>query len=177
MAATGTAFPLINATPAGTWTLLGNTEGGIGVSHDFSIEMLRVDQKSGPQKAIRTEENLIITFALAELTLEQYAKALNNAVVTDVAPGAGVAGHRSFKLRQGFDTALFAMLVRGPSPYMDANMQYEVPVVCQTGAPGLTFVRDDKSVLELEWQAIEDRAAATDADRFGTLRAQDAAPI
>jgi hypothetical protein len=177
LAATGTAFPAINATPSASWAQLGKTEGGVTVTYDYSIELLMVDQNSGPQKAIRTEEHLQVAFSLAELTLEQYAKALNNAVVTDTPPGAGTAGHRSFKTRQGFDVALFAMLVRGPSPYMDANLQYEIPVVCQTGAPTISFVRDDKSVLELEWEAIEDRAQATDADRFGTIRAQDAAPI
>jgi hypothetical protein len=177
LAPTGTAFPLIDAAPSGSWSQLGKTEGGVTVTYDYDIELLMVDQNSGPQKAIRTEEHLIVAFSLAELSLEQYAKALNNATVTDTPPGGGTAGFRFFKTRQGFDVALFAMLVRGPSPYMNAFMQYEIPVVCQTGAPTISFVRDDKSVLELEWEAIEDRAAATDADRFGVLRAQDAAPL
>lgn len=177
VAPVGTAFPAINAAPSASWTSLGDTEGGVTVTHEQSVTLLRVDQSTGPKKAIRTEEALVISFSLANLTLENYARIMNDVAVTDTAPGTGTAGHRSFKMRLGPDVARFAMLIRGPSPYMDANLQYEIPVVVQSGSPSVSFVRDDKSVLSVEFNAIEDSNASSPADRFGTLRAQDAAPL
>lgn len=174
----GESFPAIDLVPpGGNWVSLGNTEGGVEVAHNETIEEIRTDQSSGPVKLIRTEESLVITFSLADLTLENFARALNNVTVTDTAAAMGVAGHRAIDLRQGFDVACVAMLVRGPSPYIDALLQYEVPIIGQTGSPTVAFVRDDKSILESEWTVVEDPGASTDAQKFGILRAQDAIPL
>jgi hypothetical protein len=176
VAPVGTEFPDIDAEPTGDWVSLGRTEGGITTSHDESVDLLYVDQASGPVKAIRTEEHMKVSFSIAELTLERYARVMNDAFVSDIAPGVGAAGHRSFPLRQGFDVARFAMLIRGPSPYMDAFMQFEIPIVVQSGSPAPAFVKDDKTILDTEWEALEDPDAATPEERFGSLRAQDAPP-
>ncbi len=171
------SMPLIDTDPpGGNWVTLGRTEGGITVTHDETIELLRVDQASGPVKAIRPEESLVIAFSLAEIDLEAYARVMNDASVTDNAASSGVAGERSIPLRQGFGVSRFAMLIRGPSPYMDAFLQYEIYIAVQTGSPSLVFVRDDKSVLEVEFNAIEDPSKA-DTLKFGLLRAQDAAQL
>src|ERR1700757_3696259 len=78
----GTAAPAVNAS-AGTitgagWAALGLTEGGVKVKHTQSITQLMADQRSGPVKAIRAQEGLEISFALAELTLANFGLALNN---------------------------------------------------------------------------------------------------
>lgn len=178
VAPVATAFPSIDTDPpGGSWALLGRTEGGVNVAHNESVTPLRIDQLTGPVKLIRTEETLVITFGLAEIDLEAYAYVLNSATVTDTAAGSGTAGHRAIPLYMGPDVALLAMLVRGPSPYMDAFMQYEVPVVGQTASPTLDFTRTDKAVLKVSWTAIEDPDAVSEATRFGTLRAQDAAAL
>jgi hypothetical protein len=171
VAPVGEAFPAVNAAPAGNWVSLGDTEGGVTITHDQTVELLRVDQYPGPQKAIRSEEGLMVAFSLANLTLEQYARALN---VVTVTTNVGPPHEREIPLRQGFDVNQRAMLIRGPSPYMDANLQYEVPIVVQTASPSPVFVRDDKAVLDCEWVALEDPNAATAEERFGVLRAQDA---
>lgn len=168
----GEAFPAIDVAPAGNFVSLGRTEGGITVTHNESIELLRVDQDTGPVKAIRTEESLVIEFSLAEITLERYALVFNNQTVTD---DAGPPTIRHFPDRAGFDVDRRVLLVRGPSPYVDGNLQYEVPWVVQTGSPTISFVRDDKSVLEVEFTAIEDPAAATEGERFGRIVADDGA--
>jgi hypothetical protein len=167
------AFPDADAVPAGNWVNLGRTEGGITVTHNESIELLRVDQASGPVKAIRSEESLVIEFSLAELELEDYARILNDVTVTDA------GDNRWLPLRLGFDVVQRALLIRGPTPYVAApsatipGLQYELPIVVQTGSPTISFTRDDKSVLESEWNVIEDPAAATVGERFGRLRAMD----
>jgi len=168
----GTAAPAVNAS-AGTitgdgWTALGLTEGGVKAKHTQSITQLMADQRSGPVKAIRAAEGLEISFALAELTLENFGLALNNATVsTSTGPARKILG-----LYQGLDVAQFALLVIGPSPYMDANSQYWVPVVVQTDSPEVDFVKDNKAVLQTTWTAIEDPNAASEDLRFGTLIAQ-----
>ena len=169
LAPVGEAFPAIGAAVAGNFVSLGRTEGGVTVTHNESIELLRVDQDTGPVKAIRSEESLVIEFSLAELTLERYALILNNATVTDNA-----SSDREFPLRAGLDVDRRALLARGDlSPYESGNLQYEVPIVVQTGSPAISFVRDDKSVLGVEFTAIEDPAAASAAERFGVLRAAE----
>ena len=171
LAATGTAFPAVDATPAAAWTKLGRTEGGVTVRSTQTVELLMADQYTGAQKAIRTEEGLEIEFEMADLTLAKYAKALND--VTVVA-AAGPPSTKRIRLRLGFDVTKFAFVVRGDSPYGDWNLQYEVPLVVQVESPEPSFSREDKATLKVKYTAIEDPDAATDADRFGVLRAQDA---
>jgi hypothetical protein len=171
----GEAFPAINATPAGNWVALGDTEGGVSVEVAQETAELTTDQKSAPLKIIRTGESVTVTFALAEVTLEHFAKLMDDAVVTDTAPGGGTAGHRSFPLKRGLgELRCWAMLIRGNSPYMDANLQYELNKVVMTGSPTWANAKDDKVVLETEWKVLHDPNAS---NAIGTIRAQDAAPI
>lgn len=79
---------------------------------------------------------------------------------------------RTIKPYQDKDVSAFVLLVRGPSPYMSAFLQYYVPMVVQTDEPEAAFVRDNKAVLAVKLAAIEDPNAATAADRFGNIIAQ-----
>lgn len=169
----GEAFPDVDTAPVGNWVTLGETEGGVKVVHNQSVEMLYTDQNTGPRKAIRSQEGLSIEFALAELSLETYATALNDATVTPNSNGSLAGTTRSMALYQHVDVAEYALLVRGPSPYMDAFMDYRVPVVIQMGEPTLSFVKNDKAVFEVKWMAMVDPNAAAVEDRFGALVAQD----
>lgn len=167
LATTGTAFPAVNADPvAGGWTDMGQTEGGVTVRHTQNIELITTDQYTAPVKGIRTEEGVEVEFALAEMTLERYKWALNNVAVTSV---AGPPATKEIVLYRGVEVARHACLVRGPSPYMDAFMQYQVPVVVQTEEPEVAFVKDDKSVLACVFTSLIDLAAATEEERFGKL--------
>lgn len=173
IAATGETFPDVDVDPAGGWLSLGETEGGVKVTHNQSIEMLYTDQNTGPRKAIRSQEGLSIEFSLAELTLETYAKAMNDATVTNASGDSFAGTTRSMALYQHVDVAEFTLLVRGPSPYMDAFMDYRVPVVIQMGEPTLSFVKNDKAVFAVKFMALVDPDASTTEDRFGALVAQD----
>lgn len=174
LAAVGSTMPLItdddNAVLADGFIELGRTDGGVTIAHNESIELITCDQVTGPIKALRTEETIVVSFSFANLTLENYAKVLNN-----VAVGTVASQERSINLYQGVTVAQFAMLIRGDSPYEDGILQFELPVVSQTGSPSMTFTRDDKATLETEWTTLEDQDAASDAAKFGTLRAADAA--
>lgn len=171
-ATAGTAETAVDASDStrtgASWVNLGLTEGGVKVKHTQTVDLLKADQRTGPVKAIRSEEGLEITFQLQELTLATMAYGRNNAsVTTSTSPNIDI-----LKTYQGLDVHQFALMVRGPSPYMNANLQYYVPVCVMVEEPELEFVRDNKAVMAWKLVALEDPSASTSADRFGRLVAQ-----
>jgi hypothetical protein len=169
IAAADTAQPAITSTPSGAWTDLGYTEGGIQVSHTQNVQYIGADQVTTPLKAIRTEEGMSVEFSLAELTLDKYAKILNDNSVT-----AG-ANYNELDLYRGDVVKQFALVVRGPSPYGSGTsstweMQFWIPVVVMSGEPQVTFTKEDKSVLQTSWMALY-----SSTNGFGKLRARNAA--
>ncbi len=169
-----TDFPAVDEAPGTAWRKLGHTDGGIKVGHTQTIVELRTDQVTAPVKGVRSEENLQITFSLAEVTPENYAMALNAAAAgpdTDMATNDKIVS----LYRGGFGVETVAMLIRGEhlSPEGDFNLQYEVPSAYQSGSPEVDFVKDNKAMLACQFNVIAADAfsgTATDADIFGVLR-------
>jgi hypothetical protein len=190
LAPLGTAFPLIDATPAVDWVKVGTSgdlnygDEGVTVEHSQSIKLYRSLGNGGPRKAFIDEENLLIKLMLADVSLEQYKLALNSNAVTTVAAG-GEAGYKKIGLTRGATLVHRALLLRGRrSAYGDAgvltldwNSQYEVPIAVQTGSPSAVWRRSDPVALALEWTALVDFNAATEAERFGRLVMQNADPV
>jgi hypothetical protein len=184
VAPVGTSFPTIEEAPGGSWTKVGTsgdlnyTEDGVTVEHPQSVEFFRALGSTGPRKAFRTEEELLISLNLADLTLEQYALALNHNTVTTLAPAPGEIGSKKIGLSRGLEVPQRALLVRGAnaSPYGTGwGAQYEVPVAVQIGEPEVVFQKGEPAGLSLQWAALEDPDAASAAERFGRLVAQNAA--
>lgn len=181
LAPTGTAFPAIDAAPLAAWFKLGTSgnknysEDGVTVSHEQSINVFRGAGATGPRKAFRTEEDLIINFSLADVSPEQYAKVINDAAITNTAAGAGVAGNKRFNIWQGLTVKTFALLARGLSSVDDAlNAQYEVASCFQNGAPAPVYNKGEPALLECSFQALD---ASGDGTGFGVLRIGTAAAI
>lgn len=186
IAPVATVFPAIDAAPPGPWVKVGTsgdlnyTEDGVTVQHGQSLELWRALGSVGPRKAFRTEEDLRLSFVLADLSLEQYALALNYNAVTTSAPASGVAGKKTIGLSRGLAVPQRALLLRGTaaSPYGEGwNAQYEVPIAVQVSEPEVVFTKGEPAGLQLEWVALEDIAAASADQRFGRLVAQNAAPL
>ncbi len=181
IAPVGESFPGVGDAPVGNWSKIGTsgdlnyTEDGVTVAHAQTVENFKPLGSTGPRKAFRTEEELRISFTVADLTLEQYKHALNQNTVTTVAPGAN-PGFKKVGLSRGLAVAQRALLVRGQSsPYGDDwDMQYEVPIVVEVGEPEVVFVKGDPAGLALEFLALEDPDAASTDERFGRLIAQNA---
>ncbi len=182
VAALATTFPLIDAAPDGNWTKVGTSgdlnymEDGVTVAHAQSVESWRALGSTGPRKAFRTEEELRISLVLVDLTLEQYALALNYNTVTDSAPSSGIAGFRKIGLSRGLDVPQRALLVRGigASPYGSGwTVQYEVPIAVQVSEPEVVFVKGEPAGPALEFMALEDSSAGDLSERFGRLVAMD----
>jgi len=186
LAPVGESFPLIDATPAGNWVKIGTsghrstTEDGVTVTHSKNIEEIRSLGSTGPIKGFITEEGLVISLTIMDITLENYNLAFNHNTVTDTAASSGVAGIREMDLYMGpvVDLAQRALLVRGlnASPYLaSSNIQYQIPVVYESGSPEVVSQKGTPIGLALEFTAIEDPNASTDADRFGKLVMMDEA--
>lgn len=181
LAAEGEAFPLIDAQPAGGWTLLGTngnkniSEDGVTVAHEEDIEEFRMLGATGPLKASRVSEGLMISFTLHDISLEQYANALNFNTVTTNAPGVGVAGFKEINLYKGIQLPTRALLLRGVSPYGAGwNLQYEIPRVYPSAEAEVVYSKGEPAGLELTFTALIDLGAAA-GEEFGRLVAQHAA--
>ena len=181
----GEAFPLIDADPAGNWVKIGTSgdrnysEDGVTVAHQQSIEQFRMLGSTGPVKASRTEEGLMVRFTLHDLLLEEYAKSLNDNTVATTAAGSGTAGFKTLKTYQGLDIATTALLVRGDVSPEGATWktQYQIPNGFQSGSPEVVFSKGAPAGLALEFTALEDPGAASAADRFGSLIVQHQTPL
>ena len=134
LAPVGFAFPAVDEVPIGTlgWAKLG-TEGannydgsGVSVSHAETVSDFVPAGSTMPTKRFRTAESFEIKLNLVDISPDVYAKVMNDAFVTDVAAGSGVAGESWFSLFRGINVNSFAVLARGESSVdNDMNLQYE----------------------------------------------------
>lgn len=175
LAPVGESFPDVDSAPAGNWAKLGQngmyslSEDGITVSHEQTLNQHRALGSTGALKVTRSEENLTIGGTLEDLSLEEYAKAINDVSVT-TGTTTGGADTKEITLRQGKSVATFAMLFRIASGYGDGwDGQFEVPRVYQSESPSPGFTKDGKAGLSVVFSALEDTDAATHAERFGRL--------
>lgn len=180
----GTAFPLIDAAPAGPWAKIGTSgdrnyaDDGVSVTHSQSIQKVRPAGALGAVKAFRDAEDLSFMVTLWDMTLEAYTLALSGVAPSATAAGADTAGFKKLGLSRGETIKTYALLVRGVSAYGDGYAaQYEVPRCYQSGNPAPVFKKGVPAGLQLSWEALEDPAAASADERFGRLIMQHQAPL
>lgn len=170
LAPVATAFPVINAAPAGTWIKLGAvgskdySEDGVKIMAGQTNTRIRTLGATGPRKAFRTAEDLTIELTLLDTTIESYQAAFNQSAITTV---AGPPAEKKIQLLQGNAVALRAMLVRGVlSPYADSAsfLQWDIPLVFQDGDIESVYRKGEAVGLKLRFVALQD-----DALGFGTL--------
>lgn len=168
-----TVFPALGVTPTGGWVKIGTSgplnyaDDGVSFDQAQAINFWRSLGDSGSRKAFRTTEDLKIMLTLVDLTLEQYSYAVNSNTVTDM------GAYKKIGLSRGLVIATNALLITGPSPYMEnGSAQYEIPRVCQSGSPKPVFKRSDPVGLQLEWSALVDPAAASADEYFGRFLAE-----
>lgn len=173
LAPTGTAAPATNATPSGGWVKVGTSgkdnydEKGVTVKHSQTVGTWTPAGSTAARKAYRTAESLEIDLSLVDLSMAQYAQALNNA---SVSTQTGPPATQTFSLLQGLSVSLFSLLVKGASPVNDSlSAQYWVPIVFQNGNPSPTFAKGAPAGLDLSFMALKDST-----NGFGTYVAQTA---
>jgi len=173
VAQVGTAFPALTATPSASWRDMGETQDGVTVTPDQTIEEIRTDQRTGAIDAVRTEEFVLVETKLVQHSMENLADSMGVSVI-DTAPGSGAIGTRELPLYRGGWVNKYAMLYRGKSPYGDYPAQFEIPRGYFGGATELPFAKDTNTPVPVEFHALEDLNAASEAERFGRVVAQDA---
>lgn len=184
LAPVATAFPLVDAVPSASWTLIGTSglrsqdEAGVTTTHSQTVNKVRTGGSLGPVKAFRSEEDLMFKVSIFDVTLEQVRIALNGNALTTTAAATGVAGFKRVGLTRGPDVTEYALLARGVSPYADAmTAQYEVPRCYMSNSPAIVYRKGVPAGVELEFTALEDTNAASTAFRFGSLRFQHQAAL
>lgn len=184
LAPVGEAFPAIDAEPAGNWVLVGTSgdesqnEEGVTATHSQTFNKVRPGGTTGPVKAFRDTEELMIKVTLWDVSLEAYLLALNSNTLSTTAAGSGTAGFKKVGLSRGKTVTEYALIARGVSPYGDGmNMQYQVPRCYQSASPAPAYRRATPAGIELEFTALEDQSAASDDVRFGSIVAQHQAPL
>lgn len=168
------AAPEVDAVPAGNWDELGETDGGVKVNSAQEIEKQFTDQRTGPVKVIRKEESLTIETNLVQATLENLAQVMGGLTVTDTPAGASTIGIRELPMYRGAEVNEYALLFRANSPYGDYPAQLYIPRGYFEGEQGMEFVKDDKVLIPVAFEALEDLGAASEEERFGTWTDQDA---
>jgi hypothetical protein len=173
IAPVGTAFPDLDAAPAAPWRDVGDTQDGVTVTLDETIDDIITDQSHGSVKSSRSEESLVIETKLAHATLENLADVLGT-TVTDTPAGVGTIGTRKVGLYRGQVVATHALIFRGNSAYGDWPSQYEVPVGSFQGAVEMADTRDGNRQIAVEFHAKVDPDATSEDEKFGRLIMQDA---
>lgn len=173
VAPTGEAKPDVDDAPAGNWAELGPTDGEQSVANMGRLTYFRDNDNQGPVKAVRPEEEVVATFTLVGLSLENYATILHDS--GNVSTDAGPPAIKSIGLQRGFDPNEYALLLRGSldSPYGAFPGQIYIPRCVEDGEPTMTRARDGSPGLECEFHALEDSGEAA-GETLGVWEVQTA---
>jgi len=180
LAAVGTTFPTVDATPGAGWFKLGTdgdknfAESGVKIGFNQTINEWKGLGSTGARKVTRISEAFKVSGEIADLTPAQLAKFLNDVTVSTVAAASGQIGTKSITLHQGVTVTLFALVVRFESPEGLWNGQLQVPRVYHSGNPGFTLEKANPALAAFEFTAIEDITAVSDDMFYGEYIEQNA---
>jgi hypothetical protein len=167
----GETVPNVNSVPSGNWYELGETDGEQSIQHMGGLTYFSDNAHQGKVKAVRPEEDVVITFTLVGLTVENYARVLST--VGAVFTSAGPPAIRRLSLKRGKRPTEYAMLFKGEalSPYGLYPGMYVIPRGVMDGEPTATFAKDGRPALEIEFHALEDDHQGRDEDKLEIGRA------
>lgn len=161
----------VDVTPSGNWALLGATDGDQSVDLPQSLTYFRDNRSGAPVKVVRSEEDVIITFMVVGLTLENFA--LLTSDDANVNTLAGPPATKNIRLFRDFDIAQYSFIFKGEalSPYGNFPAQFYIPRAVVDGSPSMAFAKDGRPGLEIEVHALyEDGQTA--GDELGIFEAQ-----
>ena len=150
--------PDIDNAPTGNWELLGVsgdkdiTEEGISINMEQAISWFRGLGSTAPRKGFRTTEDLIVSFTLADASVENYARAFNDAAIE-------LGGnHRRIALLQGAEVAQFSLLIYGDgkSAYGDFNSLFWLPRCSHDANLETKIVKGEPIGLAYKFHALID---------------------
>lgn len=132
---------------------LGKTEGGVEVAFTTDVADLLSDQHgTSPEDQVITGQGALITVPLAEYTLANLAKALNQTLDGDIIDGASLVGT---KLSTKAQSLLLTKYVDGVvSSNADDCMRF--PKAAPQGSPTIRFSKSDQRIIEIVFIAFPD---------------------
>jgi len=150
--------PDIDFAPAGNWELFGVsgdkdiTEEGISVMMPQSVSLFRGLGSTTARKAFRTEEDVVIEFTLADASVENFARGLNDAVI-DIS-----GNHRKIQLLRGAEVSQASLLLYGDgkSAYGDFNSFLWLPRCSHIGEMSPKIVKGEPIGLSYRYQVLND---------------------
>lgn len=154
------------------WSLLGVdgdkdvTEDGIKVLIEQDVNKFRGLGSVSARKMFRTSQDVTVQFTLADASIENYARGLNDATVN-------LDSHRRLiNLLMTADVAQFSLLIRGDdrSPYGAFNTQWWIPRASHDANLETVYVKGDPVGLAYSFVALDDSTYG-----LGTIESQDVA--
>lgn len=181
VAAAGTTMTALDASPSGSWTALGATDGDQNYSWVGALTALMDNHATGPRKHIRPEEGFTIGMTLVNLTLESLASVLSMASSTVAGGTSGALTTKEIPLRRGFVPNRFALLARGGalvasntmSPYGAWPGQFYIPQGVFDGEPTEAFSKGGRPGVAAVFTAEYDDTQSAGYE-FGQLIVQSA---
>ncbi len=152
------------------WTLLGVdgdkdiTEEGIKVLVEQDVTKFRGLGSVATRKMFRNSQDVTVQFVLADASVENYARALNDATVN-------LDSHRRLiDLLMTADVAQFSLLIRGDdrSPYGAYNSQWWIPRASHDANIETVYVKGVPVGLAYSFVALDDSTYG-----LGTYESQD----
>ena len=152
------------------WSLLGVdgdkdiTEDGVKVLIEQDVSKFRGLGSVSARKLFRNSQDVTIQFVLADASIENYARALNDADIN-------LDSHRRLiNLLMTSDVAQFSLLIRGDdrSPYGAFNTQWWIPRASHDASLETVYVKGEPVGLAYNFVALDDSV-----NGLGTLESQD----
>lgn len=152
-----TAEPTPTAAPPAAWLDLGDTIDGQTWSGGQTINEFPTDRSFGPRKVSRSDETMMIGTSLVEQTLENLRHAFNNNAIVTVAAATGVKGTKRMALARGPVVYQHALLLRGPSAYVEGEQaQIWLPMAYLSNEFSTSFTKDGLSSFPVEFTRVWD---------------------
>jgi len=139
----GVAILSVRYPIGGSYVDVGYTEDGVSFEYAVEKNMIRVEEKTYPIKQTINTESLKVTANLAEVTLSNLFKAMAGAsqVGNVLTIGGGVDKEMSIKL-----------VGKNPAGF---NLTIELPVAVASGTIGMSWRKNEKTVIPVTFEAIE----------------------
>lgn len=136
------------------WTPLGYTDAGIKLAYNPTYKDVTVDEEMSPIDDLMTAEQLVISCALAEVTLQNLARVISTATAPVATPaGAAAAGVLTFQHGGQQNTNKYAYLLIGNGPQGFPRMVNVYRAVA-TSKPDLTYKRGEKIMIPVEFTSL-----------------------
>lgn len=171
IAAASTAEPAVNATPGGSWTLLGASEGEQTFSKDAPNTYYYDNDHQGPVKAVTPQEDPMWEFILCELTHAHFARIVNSTSKITTAAGPPAVSRVPFK--SGYIPGEYALLAKGEadSPFGNFPAQNYIPRGVFEKTLEIVRGKEPRASMACQFKALEDDTQSED-NKLGWTTAQ-----